>query len=150
MPGKRKRETTVVSRDVGSETDDSSTAAAHASHDVFRHFFESKFQPLDLVQDTHSTIAQEPATDEDSEEESEGEWQGITDEDEQQQVEVIEHTDAGHEITATLDKRARKAFMVSSSNIHGSYRLYFDIEVSFHVTDGEASVRDQIFSFYGL
>lgn len=118
MPGKRKRDTAVVSRDAGSDTDDTPTAAADASHDIFRQFFESKFQPLDPVQDRKPAVAQEENTDEDSEEESEPEWQGITDEDEDEpQVEVVEHTDTRDATVATLDKKARKTFMVSPNGI---------------------------------
>ncbi|KAL1969015.1 hypothetical protein VTN77DRAFT_849 [Rasamsonia byssochlamydoides] len=114
MPGKRKRETTVVSRDMASETDDASTTAAPASHDVFRQFFESRFQPLNPVQVGNSTSVQEATTDGDSEEESEPEWQGITDEDEDEpQVEVVEHTDTRDATVPTLDKRARQAFMTA-------------------------------------
>ncbi|KAL1981453.1 hypothetical protein VTN96DRAFT_2669 [Rasamsonia emersonii] len=114
MPGKRKRDTTVVSRDAGSDTDDTPTATADASHDIFRRFFESKFQPLDPAPVRKPTVAQEENTDEDSEEESEPEWQGITDEDEDEpQVEVVEHTDTRDATVPTLDKKARQAFMTA-------------------------------------
>jgi hypothetical protein len=120
-----------VSRDSGSETDDVSTTAPPASYDVFRQFFESKFQPLNPVNGRTPSSVQEESTGKYSEEESEAEWQGITDEDEDEhRVEIIEHTDVQDTTEASLDKKTWKAFMVSSTGIHRS-PSYFDANLSF-------------------
>lgn len=132
MIGKRKRDVTVVSReeadsDSGSETPVSSAAA----HDVFRKFFESRFEPLEPVQrpvrdeedptEKHSDEDEEDeledASELSSEEGSEEEWNGISEDGEEdsgqkQAVEVVEFTDVRNPNEGILDKKMLKRFMV--------------------------------------
>jgi hypothetical protein len=113
MPGKRKRETAVLSRDSEAESHGDSKPPSGASHDLFRQFFESRFQPLDPPSINDDDGAEEESVEEDSENESELEWEGISDnDDEVEKVEVVEYTDAC-DASDSLDKHIRKAFMVS-------------------------------------
>ena len=116
MVGKRKRDASVVSRSTKTEEQDTSipTTPTDVSHDLFRKFFESQFEPLDVP---GGQVSREPESEEDNDdgesEESEGddsEWDGITGD--EGKVEVVEHQDSSTRADGPLDKKARKAFMV--------------------------------------
>lgn len=122
MVGKRKRDTSVVSRSTAAEEEDNPPATSDAAaHDVFRRYFEAQFQPLELQggpvsRDTES----EEGVDDNKEDEAEGsgsgsEWGGISEpEDENNKVEVVEHKDSSS-ADDMVDKKARKAFMVCTT-----------------------------------
>lgn len=118
MVGKRKRDTSVVSRSTKADEQEQETSTpttpTEASHDLFRKFFESQFEPLDVP---GGQVSREPESEEDNDdgesEESEGddsEWDGITGD--EGKVEVVEHQDSSTRADGPLDKKARKAFMV--------------------------------------
>lgn len=119
MIGKRKRDTSVVSRSTKADEQEQETSTpttpTDVSHDLFRKFFESQFEPLDFP---GGQVSREPESEEDNDddgdesEESEGdsEWDGITGD--EGQVEVVEHQDSSTRADGLLDKKARKAFMV--------------------------------------
>lgn len=119
MIGKRKRDTSVVSRSTKTDEQEQETSTpttpTDVSHDLFRKFFESQFEPLDLP---GGQVSREPESEEDNDddgdesEESEGdsEWDGITGD--EGKVEVVEHQDSSTRADGLLDKKARKAFMV--------------------------------------
>lgn len=117
MIGKRKRDTSVVSRSTTVDDEEPTPTTADASaHDVFRRYFEAQFQPLELPGGPVSREAEnedEEEEDEESEESDAGsEWGGISEpEDGDNQVEVVEH-DASDKSADIMDKKARKAFMV--------------------------------------
>lgn len=124
MPGKRKRETAVISRTTEEgENRELSPDVAESSHDIFRRYFENRFEPLEPFPDKGPPSTQ-PTTamseDEDEDEDADSEWDGISDEnDDSPQVEVVEHTGSRNVTDNMLvDKKARKAFMVGS--IHPS------------------------------
>lgn len=119
MPGKRKRDTTVVSRTVEEEDREPSPDVADSSHDIFRRYFESRFEPLEPIpvknsQSSQSTTAINEDEDEDENEDTDSEWDGISEEnDDSPQVEVVEHMDTRNMTDNMLvDKKSRKAFMV--------------------------------------
>lgn len=129
MIGKRKREVTVVSREeADSDSDSEPPVSSAAAHDVFRNFFESRFEPLEPVQrparEEDSSVERhieqdklEDTSEDASEEDSEKEWSGISEdggeEDSgQQAVEVVEFTDVRNPNEDILDKRVLKSFMV--------------------------------------
>lgn len=119
MIGKRKRETTVASR--SRKTDDSPSpppAAADNAQDIFRKYFESQFEPLDLPppRPTEGLSSEDEGDEDDSDvSESEEEWGGASDEDDEGEdgnVEVVEYKDTRMTPDLKMDKKARKAFMV--------------------------------------
>ncbi|KAL2013544.1 hypothetical protein VTN00DRAFT_1069 [Thermoascus crustaceus] len=119
MPGKRKRETAVVSRTTEEgENREPSPDVAESSHDIFRRYFESRFEPLEPIPDkrspsTQPTTAMSEDGDEDEDENADSEWDGISEQnDDSPQVEVVEHTGSRNVTDNMLvDKKARKAFM---------------------------------------
>lgn len=120
MVGKRKRDTSVVSRSTTVDEEEKPPTTTDASaHDVFRKFFESRFLPVELrsAPVSHDTEEPEGEDDENDSEESESgsEWSGISEpEDKGNTVEVVEHTDSTAKADDVVDKKARKAFMVST------------------------------------
>lgn len=120
MIGKRKRDTSVVSRSTTKEEQEQDasvpTTPTEVSHDLFRKFFESQFEPLDLgPKVSRKQEYEEEEDDDDEEEESEAgsEWGGLSgEEDEGNKVEVVEHQDSSVKASGLMDKKARKAFMV--------------------------------------
>ncbi|KAJ9299395.1 hypothetical protein DTO271G3_3017 [Paecilomyces variotii] len=122
MPGKRKRETATVSRNDVAETAEarSEDTTAGDAHDIFRRYFESQFEPLDLqpvksartAESEASESEEEEQEDDGSDEESGSEWDGISDaEGNGTKVEVVEYTSSHDSTSDAIDKKARKAFM---------------------------------------
>jgi hypothetical protein len=115
MIGKRKRDTAIVSRSPKTEDEEqTSTVADTSAHDLFRKFFEAQFEPLELP---GGQINREQESQEDEQDCSDGlesgsEWDGVSEEDEGNHVEVVEHQDRATKDKEILDKKARKAFMV--------------------------------------
>lgn len=123
MTGKRKRDTSVVSRAKTAEQEEDSTPATpttptDTSHDLFRKFFESQFEPLDVPEgkvsreDSDKGENEDEDEDEDDDEEDSkagSDWEGLSGEDDG--VEVVEHRESSLK-DGLLDKKARKAFMV--------------------------------------
>jgi hypothetical protein len=116
MIGKRKRDTAVASR--SSKTEDEEQASTvpdtSAAHDLFRKFFEAQFEPLELP---GGQINREQESQEDEQDYSDGlesgsEWDGVSEEEEDNQVEVVEYQDRTTKDKEIQDKKARKAFMV--------------------------------------
>ncbi|KAJ5728235.1 hypothetical protein N7493_004565 [Penicillium malachiteum] len=118
MPGKRNKDTSVVSR--SSKSEETTTQPADNAQDIFRKYFEAQFQPLDLPSKSADDSDSNDDADEDDEDfekdddsnpENE-DWDGVSDEDEDMpQVEVVEHKDAQLTGDEIMDKKARKAFM---------------------------------------
>ncbi|KAL2814635.1 hypothetical protein BJX63DRAFT_195928 [Aspergillus granulosus] len=123
MIGKRKRDTSVVSRskrDKKEQTrEESPTATETNAQDIFRKFFEAQFEPLEAQ--GHSTTSDESDSESDHGSEdpedsgSESEWSGIEGEnsDENAPVEVVDYTAPSKKTDPLMDKRARKAFMTA-------------------------------------
>lgn len=126
MIGKRKRDAAVISRtSTTADAEDAQSATTpdvEAPHDIFRKFFESQFQPLELpakrMQKDTAGSSGDDDDDADSEDEelgSQSEWNGVSDEDEgseNNKVEVVECKDSRTTTDDVVDKKARKAFMV--------------------------------------
>lgn len=119
MIGKRKRDTSVVSRSTKADEQEQETSTpttpTDVSHDLFRKFFESQFEPLDVpgIQVSRAPESEEDNDDGESEEsEVESEWDGITGDGDEGKVEVVEHQDSSTKTDGLLDKKARKSFMV--------------------------------------
>ncbi|EAU30549.1 conserved hypothetical protein [Aspergillus terreus NIH2624] len=119
MIGKRKRDTSVVSRSTTVEDEEVSPPPPDTSaQDVFRKFFEAQFQPLEVPkrQATDTDASEEEDEDEDDESEdgdTGSEWDGLSgDEGASNAVEVISYADSA-KTEAPLDKKARKAFMTA-------------------------------------
>lgn len=122
MIGKRKRDTSVVSRSKTAQQEEDSTPTTpttptDTSHDLFRKFFESQFEPLDVpggkVSREDSDKDEDEDQDEDDEEDSKAgsDWEGLSGEEDDDGVEVVEHRESSLK-DGLLDKKARKAFMV--------------------------------------
>lgn len=127
MIGKRKRETVVASRSTKSDDPSPSPPPADNAQDIFRKYFEARFEPLDLPSRPAqgSDPQEDDEDDNDSEASASGEedWEGVSeDEPEDDKVEVIEYKDARLEPDAIMDKKARKAFMVCTT-LSGSQML---------------------------
>lgn len=102
-----------------------------SAQDLMRKYFEAQFEPLEVPGGPVSTEKENEDeseyVEEDESEDSgpDSEWGGFSDsEDEDNQVEVIEHKDSSVKSDKAADKRARKAFMVSlivlSQRIHAN------------------------------
>lgn len=117
MVGKRKRDTSVVSRNTTADVKDVAPTATDASYDLLRKYFESQFQPLELPtsrapRDNTESIEND-SKDEQEDSDSGSEWNGVSDgESEDNKVEVVECKDSRVTTDDVLDKKARKAFMV--------------------------------------
>lgn len=126
MVGKRKRETTVVSRET-SDAKESATAARQPqdAQEALRKYFEAHFEPIESLQvangadsDSETIVSSDndEGEEEEEEEEDEGEenseWDGISDdESENTGPEVVDHSIRAPAIEIT-DKDAKKSFMV--------------------------------------
>ncbi|KAL4890459.1 hypothetical protein BDV59DRAFT_94292 [Aspergillus ambiguus] len=120
MIGKRKRDTSIVSRSTTKdETEDSPAALDASAQDVFRKFFEAQFQPLEVPKNRVAFVEKSEEDEVDEEDTSEGsdtgsEWGGLSGEEgESPAVEVISYADSSAKTETPLDKKARKAFMTS-------------------------------------
>jgi hypothetical protein len=125
MIGKRKRDTFVVSKSKKDKKDqareESPTATESSAQDIFRKFFEAQFEPLEAQKNGATQDESDYGSSRDSEgledSGSESEWSGLDgeeeDDDENRPVEVVDYTAPSIKADALMDKRARKAFMVS-------------------------------------
>ena len=106
MLGKRKRRAPESGNTgVRGQSDGSDTSELDAQ-EIFRRHFETQFKPLPNAQPASRLPVEE--SDDDSEEESD--WGGISD-DQETEVQVVEHTEAQAR-TAAMSKEELKAFMV--------------------------------------
>jgi hypothetical protein len=116
MIGKRKRDTAVASRSSKTEDEEQTSTVpdTSAAHDLFRKFFEAQFEPLELPggQINREQESQEDEQDYSDGSESGSEWDGVSEEEEGNQVEVVEYQDRTTKDKEIQDKKARKAFMV--------------------------------------
>ena len=133
MIGKRKRDTSVVSRTARTSSPESTETTNHApassddisSQEIFRRYFESRFLPLDLPKrpdngrtaegQRESGVDNSEGEEDDDDEDSQNEWDGISEGEgveEEGQVEVVECKDTRNMNDHVVDKKARKAFMV--------------------------------------
>ncbi len=108
MLGKRKRREAGVEKENISNASDSSEFDAQ---EIFRRHFEAQFKPLPAIK------KQAPIVEDASEDEPDDEtdWDGISD-DEEDGVQVVEHTDAQAR-TAGMNKEELKKFMVTQLDI---------------------------------
>ena len=104
--GKRKRQTPEDHKN-GSRDDKNAESLQLEAQERLRRHFEAKFKPLPRVEKPE--ILKEETVEDDSDEESE--WDGISEDDEQNKVQIIEHTDNQSRIT-TMSKGDLKAYMV--------------------------------------
>lgn len=119
MAGKSKREVAVSSR--SAQKEEASPPPPGNAQDIFRKYFEAQFEPLDLPA-SQQTGSAETSEDDDNEgdlemeETGDSDWDGLSGDDEgDNKVEVIEHKDAQVISDELMDKKARKAFLVSFS-----------------------------------
>jgi hypothetical protein len=117
MIGKRKRDTAVASRSSKTEDEEQTSTVpdTSAAHDLFRKFFEAQFEPLELPggQINREQESQEDEQDYSDGSESGSEWDGVSEEEEGNQVEVVEYQDRTTKDKEIQDKKARKAFMTA-------------------------------------
>jgi hypothetical protein len=126
MIGKRKRDTSVVSKSKKDKKDqareESPAATESSAQDIFRKFFEAQFEPLEAQKNGATQDESDSGSGRDSEgledSGSESEWSGLDgkeeeEDDENRPVEVVDYTAPSIKADALMDKRARKAFMVS-------------------------------------
>ena len=115
----------MVSRSTAKKEEDAPPAVADTSaHDVFRKFFEAQFEPIEAPEETvgdESDAQEEDDNEEDSGSETGSEWSGVSGEDEEGKVEVVEHRDASSN-EHLANKKARKAFMVCLSYLSTEQR----------------------------
>lgn len=110
----------------GNNREDSPEKATEqqSAQDIFRKFFEAQFEPLEVKETSTAQDESETEPDNDgengsgadseSESESESEWSGIDGaETENTPVEVVEYQAPSRGADNLIDKKARKAFMVS-------------------------------------
>ena len=105
MLGKRKRQSVDMSRRTREGDSDASDSPELDAQEIFRRHFEAQFKPLPEVKKPIKYVEELP----EDESEEESEWGGITDEEDG--VQVVEHTDAQAR-TAAMSKEELKKFMV--------------------------------------
>lgn len=117
--GKRKRDTAVVSR--STKTKEASPPPVDNAQDIFRKYFEAQFEPIEPPKPDDDSEEDEAEIDEEELSDVEGsDWDGISGEEEEgsdeesYEVEIVEHKDAKRDEFDLMDKKARKAFMVSA------------------------------------
>ncbi|KAL3465782.1 hypothetical protein BJX64DRAFT_42772 [Aspergillus heterothallicus] len=123
MIGKRKRDTSVVSRPKKDKKEpireESPSATRSDAQDIFRKFFEAQFEPLEVQGSGATKDNSDLRSDNESEDYedsgSNSEWSGIegADSDEDAPVEVVEYAAPSTKADHLMDKRARKAFMTA-------------------------------------
>ena len=116
MLGKRKRDKTVIRRKETEQDSDSGTD----HQQLFRHYFETRFNPLPEPESHTSSLLEEDASEEVDSQESE--WEGFSEynDDSPPIVEVVEHSKP---TVTDLDFTRRtqlKAFMV---NLFGEQKV---------------------------
>jgi hypothetical protein len=120
MVGKRKREAAVVSR--STKPKEASPPPANDAQDIFRKFFEAQFEPIEADVPSKRDAEESESGEEDHIEddddisEPDSDWDAVSESDEDNVVEVVEHKDAS--LDDLIDKKARKAFMVDHHNNH--------------------------------
>lgn len=120
MIGKRKRETVVASRSTEADGPSPSTPPADNAQDIFRKYFEAQFEPLDLPS---RPVEESDSADDDVHDECDvsaldaEDWEGVSEDEHSNNVEIIEYKDARLEPDAKMDKKARKAFMVCITRV---------------------------------
>ena len=112
--GKRKRRAVA-----SSTTEAEDIAAAKYAQEVFRRHFEAQFQPLPVVKKPE-VLEQEDELD-GEEEEEESEWDGISED--ENDVRIVEHTDA-YARMAAMSKEQLKSFMVPGASLISPYSMY--------------------------
>jgi hypothetical protein len=115
--GRRKKETIVISRTTGTaETYSQAPAASHTTTcEIFRQFFETRFQPLQLNPGTNTAAVQQGATaGEGYNEDGESEWHGITDNEGEPRVEIVEDIDVQNTKGNSLDKKVFIVWLIQS------------------------------------
>ncbi|KKZ59949.1 hypothetical protein EMCG_05240 [[Emmonsia] crescens] len=122
MLGKRKRDVAVVTRQTCNEEDSdlqSPSSSADEAQDILRKVFEARFGPVEALVKPIATRPEETSHPSSSEEDGD-EWEGLSDEadndnddDKHQSAEVVEHTTSWDSAKDILDKQARKTFMTS-------------------------------------
>jgi hypothetical protein len=105
MLGKRKRRTPEISKRDRDESGESDASGLDAQ-EIFRRHFEAQFKPLLVARKSLKLVAEESA----DESEEGSDWEGIS-EDEENAVQVVEHTEA-HARTAAMSKEELKSIMV--------------------------------------
>jgi hypothetical protein len=105
MLGKRKRRTIEISKGDRDESGESDASGLDVQ-EIFRRHFEAQFKPLPAAQKSLKPVAEESA----DESEEDSDWEGISD-DEENAVQVVEHTEAQAR-AAAMSKEELKSFMV--------------------------------------
>jgi hypothetical protein len=109
MLGKRKRRTIEISKGDRDESGESDASGLDVQ-EIFRRHFEAQFKPLPAAQKSLKPVAEESA----DESEEDSDWEGISD-DEENAVQVVEHTEAQAR-AAAMSKEELKSFMVFLSS----------------------------------
>lgn len=110
MLGKRKRaEHVVASRPTG-VTSDVSPDKNGELRTLLRQHFESRFKPLEDV--PFRQLKEAVASAESPDDQSDSDWEGISDGSNEQQVEVVEHTISTGDKRAEVPREELKTFMV--------------------------------------
>jgi hypothetical protein len=122
MVGKRKRDTSEVSgSEKGGSRQETQAEIESSAQDIFRKFFEAQFQPLGVKRvntaknesDLEYTDSEYDGHSQEDESASESERSGIEEQEENTPVEVVEYRALSRSTGDLIDKKARKAFMVS-------------------------------------
>jgi hypothetical protein len=103
--GKRKR---WVPKNDGREAIEESSAPELDAQEIFRRHFETQFKPLPVAQRPVKPVEEEL----EDEPQEDSDWDGISD-DEDNTIQVVEHTDAQSRMAA-MSKEELKSFMVFS------------------------------------
>ena len=105
MLGKRKRQTGDITKREKEEHEESDISGLDAQ-EIFRRHFEAQFKPLPVARKPSKLVAEELG----DESEEGSDWGGLSD-DEENEVQVVEHTEAQAR-TAGMSKEELKSFMV--------------------------------------
>lgn len=99
----------VASRPSKATRDDAPDEDSHLQA-LFRQHFESRFKPLEGLPSPR--LKRSNADEESPEDQSESDWEGLSDVEDGKQVEVVEHTLSTGDKRAEVPKEELKTFMV--------------------------------------
>ena len=108
MVGKRKREGLGA---VADPIDGCSSSGGEDLQEIFRRHFEAQFQPLPQ---SKSTLIAKPTTEHEQPEGDESGWEGISNDQDDIDIEIVEYTASTAAVKAALTKEELKDFMVAS------------------------------------
>ncbi|KAI9844330.1 MAG: hypothetical protein M1837_005634 [Sclerophora amabilis] len=110
MIGKRKRRAPQTAGEIRPAIDSTANGGQQDPSAVFRQHFEAQFEPLENQQRTQKEVEE---VEDWSSADEETDWSGLSDQNEEKIIEVVDHTKSARLEKDELSKQASKAFMTA-------------------------------------